>query len=425
MPLSRRNFLRTAASSVAVATLAPVDTLGQDVVSPGPTIDRVTILEVPGSFNRPVAMNAYDDAPKGKTGTIQLVKVTLSDGTKGLGVEGYSDIDSETVGGIKKAMIGTNPLDVYQWDGDRIRGLAPNYRAFTEDPDYAWFETPLLDAVGKIKDKPVHALFGPSVRDRVDAYDGTLYFKDVELEQDADVIGELAARIEADGYKAIKMKVGRPFKWMEGEAGVERDIEAVAAAREAVGSNFNLMADANNGYQDHFDWAMRFLEETAPCELYWIEEIFPEQEERYNRLLQQMHERNVSVPIAEGESVRRVSEFQPYLEAGIFDVIQPDMRTAGFSNVLRGADLAAAHGKMLVPHNWQSEVGKLMTIHAAKVKESIRFVEDDRWSNHALDTSDYAFRNGQWTAPEKPGWGIHLNGHYDRFAEESEELVIS
>lgn len=424
MSFSRRTFLRLAATSAAFTAYDPLSALGRHA-SPGPTIDRVSIVEVPGSFNRPVAMNAYDDAPKGKAGTIRLVRLTLSNGTTGVGVEGYSSIDDETVAGVKKNMIGANPLDVYEWSGDRIRGLAPAHRAFIQDPRYAWFETPLLDAVGKLKEKPVHSLFGPSVREGVPAYDGTLYFKDVELKRGPEVIGELASRIKADGYRAIKMKVGRPYKWMKGEAGVERDIEAVIAAREAVGSNFNLMVDANNGYQGRFDWAMRFLKSTAPHELYWIEEIFPEEMESYNRLLQQMHEAGFSVPIAEGESVSHVSKFQPYLEAGIFDVIQPDMRTVGFSNILRASDLASSHGKALVPHNWQSEVGKLMSVHAAKVKENILFAEDDRWSNHALDTSGYIFRGGQWWAPEAPGWGVKLNENYDRFARASKELVIS
>lgn len=370
-------------------------------------------------------MNAYDDAPKGQAGTIRLVRLTLSDGTTGLGVEGYARIDGETVAGIEERMIGVNPLQVYRWEGGRIRRLHPEYQSFLWDPKYAWFEAPLLDVIGKLRGTPVHALFGPSVRDQVDAYDGTLYFKDVELERDASAIGELAARIKADGYKALKMKVGRPFKWMEGEAGLARDVETVAAAREAVGRNFNIMADANNGYQDHFDWALRFLEATAPHELYWMEEIFPEEEARYRRLLDDLQQRNVSVPIAEGESVREVAEFGSYLEQGLFDVIQPDMRTVGFSNVLRGADLAAQYGKMLVPHNWQSEVGKLMSIHAAKVKENIRFVEDDRWSNHALNASEYVFREGAWSAPQTPGWGISLNEHYDRFAEASDTVVIS
>jgi len=154
MSISRRRFLRLSTSSVALTALSPFDTRSRNTASSGLTIDRVTVLEVPGSFNRPVAMNAYDDAPKGKTGTIRMVRLTLSDGTTGLGVEGYSDINSETEEGVKKAMIGTNPLDVYQWDGDRIRGLAPNYRAFIEDPDYAWLETPLLDAVERSRESP-------------------------------------------------------------------------------------------------------------------------------------------------------------------------------------------------------------------------------------------------------------------------------
>lgn len=426
MACSRRTFLRTAASSAALVAASPTEAFGRRRATPsGLTIDRVTAVEVPGSFYRPIAMNAYDDAPKGQAGTIRVVTMTLSDGTTGLGVEGYAQVDDETVAGIEDTLLGINPLDVYQWDGDRIRGLHPKYRSFFQDTRYAWLETPLLDAIGKRKGMPVHALFGARVRDRVAAYDGTLYVKDVEQERGAEAIGELAARIKTDGDKALKMKVGRPDKWMEGEAGVTRDIEAVAAARDAVGPNVNLMAVANNGYEAHVDWALRFLEATSAHELYWMEEIFPDDTAQYHRLLDELHARNVSVPIAEGETIWEIDEFRPYLKAGVFDIIQPDMRTVGFSNVLRAADLASAHGAMLVPHNWQSEVGKLMSIHAALVTENIRFAEDNRWSNHALDTSGYVFRDGQWTAPEAPGWGISLNDHYNPAAPETDALVIS
>jgi hypothetical protein len=88
------------------------------------------VLRVPGAFYRPIAMNAYDDAPKGKRRTIRLVRTVLEDGTVGLGVEGYDRIDDETVAGLKKRMIGTNPLDVYVWNGDRIQGVAPGYQDF-------------------------------------------------------------------------------------------------------------------------------------------------------------------------------------------------------------------------------------------------------------------------------------------------------
>ena len=87
--------------------------------------------------------------------------------------------------------------------------------------------------------------------------------------------------------------------------------------------------------------------------------------------------------------------------------------------------MAAQHGATLVPHNWQSEIGKLMGIHAAMLRRNVRFVEDDRWSTVALDASDYRFRGGQWRASDTPGWGIRLTDHYDRFVRVGEELVIA
>jgi D-galactarolactone cycloisomerase len=386
-PVSRRHFVRSAlgASLLCVAPPAPafVRRLGG-----APVIQRITLLSVPGEFNRFVAMNAYDRAPKGKTGSIRVARVHLSDGTAGMGVVGYQ-FDDRTVAELRR-LIGVDPLALHRWEGDRIRGFAPAYDGMLRELHLAWVETPLLDAIGKLRGRPVWQLFGPAVRGAVDCYDGTLYFADVAQGRDARAVGEIAARIRGDGYRAIKLKLGRPLKWVPGEAGVERDIEAFLAAREAVGANFNLMADANNGYRD------------------------------FRRA---MFERGCTVRVADGENMNRVDDFAPYLEAGVMEVIQPDMRTAGFSNVLRAADAAAARGVMLVPHNWQSEMGKLMSIHAAKIRANIPFAEDDRYHTHALDASGYLFRDGQWHAPEAPGWGVEVMD-YERFARQAEELEI-
>lgn len=430
---SRRTFLRLAVAAGAGTALAPAAGGRQTAVPPAPAIRKITILRVPGAFYRPIAMNAYGDGPAGKTGTVRLVRAVLEDGTVGLGVEGYDRIDEKTVAGLRERIIGTNPLELYAWDGDTIQGMAPEYRAFLTSTQYAWLESALLDLIGQLKERPVYALFGDGVRTAVDAYDGTLYFKDVEIDEGPEVIGQLAARIKEDGYRALKMKVGRPYKWMEGEAGLQRDVAAIRAAREAVGSNFTLMADANNGYQDRFDAGLRLLRETELCDLYWMEELFPETRKGYRRLRRVLHEDGIRVRIADGESamlsedaaIQQPSDVSPWVRDALLDVVQPDLRTVGFTNTLAMADLAAQHGGMLVPHNWQSELGKLMGIHAAMLRRNVRFVEDDRWSNFALDPSDYRFRDGQWHAPDTPGWGVRLSEHYERFARSGEERVIS
>lgn len=430
---SRRTFLRTTLASTALAGLAPRSVWGAWSRPKASPIEKITVLRVPGAFYRPIAMNAYDDAPKGKTGTIRLVRTVLADGTVGLGVEGYDRIDDETVAGLKERMIGTDPLDVYTWEGDRIQSVAPDYQDFLLDSKFAWFESTLLDLAGRLKQRPVHALFGSSVREGVDAYDGTLYFKDVERETGPEVIGELAARIQEDGYRALKMKVGRLQKWMDTKEGLQRDIEAVRAARNAVGSNFNIMADANNGYEGKLQLGLRFLEAVNPHDVYWIEELLPESQQVYSQLRQSMFSEGMDIRTAEGENamwadraaIQQPSDVQTWVENNHFDVVQPDLRTVGFSNALRMADIASQFGASLVPHNWQSELGKCMGVHIARLRDNIRFVEDDRWSNYALDTSDYQFREGRWYTPEAPGWGLRLSEHYDRFAEIEEEQVIS
>lgn len=78
--------------------------------------------------------------------------------------------------------------------------------------------------------------------------------------------------------------MGRVDKWLPGEAGVERDIEAFIALREAVGNNFNIMADANNGYHDKFDSAIKLLKACAPYHMYFMEELFPDDAEQYAKV---------------------------------------------------------------------------------------------------------------------------------------------
>jgi L-alanine-DL-glutamate epimerase-like enolase superfamily enzyme len=419
--VTRRTFLRSAAGAALLGVVPPVPAFVRRLGA-APVIERITVLRVPGEFNRFVAMNAYDAAPKGKTGTIRVARVDLSDGTSGVGVVGYRFGDA-TAADLRR-LIGQDPLAIHQWDNQRIRGFAPAFDELLRELHVAWIETPLLDAIGKLQGKPVWRLFGPSVREAADCYDGTLYFADVVQQRDARAIGEIAARIQGDGYRAIKLKLGRPFKWIPGEAGVERDIEAFLAAREAVGANFNLMADANNGYEGHPDWALRLLRACAPHDMYWIEEIFGESVDGYRSLRRAMFDAGCSVRIADGENLNRVDDLTPYLQAGVLDVAQPDMRTAGFSNILRAADTAAKNGAMLVPHNWQSEMGKIMSIHAARLRLNIPFVEDDRYHTHAFDASDYLFRDGRWHAPETPGWGVRLVD-WERFAGEDRELEIA
>jgi L-alanine-DL-glutamate epimerase-like enolase superfamily enzyme len=272
--------------------------------------------------------------------------------------------------------------------------------------------------------KPVWQLTGDAVREGIDPYDGTLYFEDIATNRDVSVIAETAKKIKADGYRGIKIKLGRADKWLPGEAGVQRDIDAFIALREAVGSNFNLMADPNNGYAKNFDWAVRLLKACAPYNMYFIEEIFPDNASMYRKLQNALLEDNFFIPIADGENINDLSLFDQYMKDGIYNYLQPDMHTCGYSNLLALARKAQAFPHIkVIPHVWQSQLGLIMSLHVSRIQGNIVYVEDSRYFEHVVMQDGYLFQEGQWFIPDKPGWGVSLSPDYQQFIVDKEIVV--
>jgi L-alanine-DL-glutamate epimerase-like enolase superfamily enzyme len=425
--ISRRNFVKNSSLSLLSGSLLIREKGDHPVLSQGPSIRQISIHASSGSFYRFIGPNAYDDKPKGiKGNSRKMLRVELSNGMIGLGTLGYQVLDSDILAFIQK-LVGIDIFTLYLWKDERIVGVSPVGTPYFFDANYAWVESAILDALGQFFKKPVWKFFGDGVRDGIDPYDGTIYFEDIVQDGDARVIGNIGKRIKQDGYRAVKLKLGRPDKWMPGEAGVERDIEAFIALREAVGNNFNIMADANNGYKNKFDWAVNMLEACAPYNMYFIEELFPDNMIDYTKLRNILLKENMFIPIAEGENIKSndmLEIFTEYCNTGVYHYIQPDIPTCGFSNILRIARMAEKHSHVkLIPHVWQSQMGLIMSAHLSKIQPNVPFVEDSRYDEHALMTTDYQFVQGQWFLPESPGWGIQLTPDFLQFME-GEALII-
>jgi L-alanine-DL-glutamate epimerase-like enolase superfamily enzyme len=59
----------------------------------------------------------------------------------------------------------------------------------------------------------------------------------------------------------------------------------------------------------------------------------------------------------------------------------------------------------------------------AKIQRNITFVEDSRYTEHAIIPGGYLFREGQWFIPDKPGWGIELSPDYKQFMVDKEVII--
>lgn len=252
----------------------------------------------------------------------------------------------------------------------------------------------LWDLLGKSLGQPVSALLGGPVRARVRAYASGGWASAAE-------VGDEVRRYAAQGFRAVKMRVGA----MDGD--VASSVERVRAARAALGLAADLMADAHGTMS--VAQAKRFCAATADQNLRWLEEPVAVDDRAG---LAEVRAASTA-PIAAGESESTSHEYLDLLRRGAVDVLQPDLAICGgLTEGLRIAALAVAHQRELAPHCWGSAISYSAALTLAACSPAGAFVEWPMGGNpllRELPRQDLTPREG-WAAPlPGPGWGLDLD----------------
>lgn len=242
-------------------------------------------------------------------------------------------------------------------------------------------DTALWDWRCRDADAPLWILAG-GAKDRIPLYDtegGWLHLSTDEL-----VAGAKAS--QAAGLPGVKIKVGRP---------PAEDAYRLAAVREALGPDFDIMVDANQS-QTAAD-AIRRARLLEPYDPYWFEEPLPADDISGHAALAAA----TSVPVAVGESMYSISQFAEYLKRGAAGVVQVDVaRVGGITPWLKVAHLAEAHNVVVCPHF-------LMELHISLCCA----VPNSRYLEHipqlrAITRREIQIDGGAALAPTAPGLGI-------------------
>jgi L-alanine-DL-glutamate epimerase-like enolase superfamily enzyme len=158
-----------------------------------------------------------------------------------------------------------------------------------------------------------------------------------------------------------------------------------------------------------YKWALRTSEMLANFEVAWFEEpLSPDAFRDYARLRE-----NSKVPIAGGEVLTRRQAFQPWLEAGAFDIVQPDVtKVGGISEERRIAWMAREHGIRFIPHGWNTAVGLAADLQLASAFPDTDLVEYLNGSPFIDEIAADPWRldsDGMLAIPEAPGLGVKFN----------------
>ncbi|NRF38292.1 mandelate racemase/muconate lactonizing enzyme family protein [Pedobacter foliorum] len=255
-------------------------------------------------------------------------------------------------------------------------------------------DTALWDLKGKALGVPVMDLLGGSCRDQMPAYASGGW-------ADAENIGAQLNGYVAKGFNAVKMRVGIM------DQTVQNSINRVKAAREALGPNIKLMADAHGTFS--VPEAKQFCRGVEDCNLYWFEEpISPD-----NRHGTAEVRASTAIPIAAGESEYTSFDIRDLLEVRALDVLQPDAAIiGGISETMRVGHLASVHQLELAPHCWGSAFSFMAGLNVAFASAAATIIEFSLGGNpmmYDLVKEQIEVKDGVIGAPTAPGLGLTPN----------------
>jgi L-alanine-DL-glutamate epimerase-like enolase superfamily enzyme len=258
----------------------------------------------------------------------------------------------------------------------------------------------LWDIFGKATGQPISRLLGGRYRERVRPYASIL------MDQ-PDVLADHLRKVKAQGFRAFKIGWG-PF----GRKSQALDEAIVRAAREAIGPDSLLMVDAGASdayWPQGYKWALRTADMLANYEVFWFEEpLVPDAMTDYVEL-----RRRALLPIAGGEVLTRRQAFQPWLQAGAFDIVQPDVtKVGGISEERRIAWMAKENGVRFIPHGWNTAVGLAADLQLASALPDTDLVEYLTGSPFIDEIAAGGWKldaEGLLPIPDKPGLGLDLD----------------
>ena len=300
--------------------------------------------------------------------------------------------------GLGEVLVGADPLDPEKlWDLMYASTIYHGRRGVVISA-MSGIDIAVWDILGKAKGKPIHKLLA-SRRDKIHPYASIYPFGDTLQE-----ITRIARRWAKQGFRAAKFQCspfGRDPRY---------DVKMIAAAREGLGNDRDLMVDACMCWTD-VSKAIAVARSIERFGVYWIEAPFPPDDVEKHAMLADA----VDVKIAAGDiNLTTRFEFEDLIARGHVDVVQPDVtHSGGITELMRIARLAQKHGKEFAGHAYKTGIGLAATLHvdlAAPTAKYLEFSVNQSILRKTLTKESLQVdKEGYVSAPESPGLGVELN----------------
>ena len=289
---------------------------------------------------------------------------------------------------------------------------------FTQRPDlsvmgaFSGLEIACWDILGKDRDRPVWALLGGKMNERIRAYSYLYPLKNHDLNSfwtSPQNAAESAYNLVSRGYTAVKFDPAGPYTMRGGHQPSLNDIELCVSFMKEIRNAIGNKADLLLGTHGQFTTAgaIRLGRAVEAFKPLWYEEPIPPD----NLLEFQNLVRSVKIPIAAGERLTTKYEFATLLRSGGIAILQPALgRAGGIWEMKKTSAIAEVFNAQMAPHlyagpiEWAANIQLAVSIPNILVLETIETKFHDELIKGTIKVDE-----GFVKAPEAPGLGIEVD----------------
>ena len=289
---------------------------------------------------------------------------------------------------------------------------------FTQRPDlsvmgaFSGLEIACWDILGKDRDRPVWALLGGKMNERIRAYSYLYPLKNHDLNSfwtSPQNAAESAYNLVSRGYTAVKFDPAGPYTMRGGHQPSLNDIEVCVSFMKEIRNAIGNKADLLLGTHGQFTTAgaIRLGRAVEAFKPLWYEEPIPPD----NLLEFQNLVRSVKIPIAAGERLTTKYEFATLLRSGGIAILQPALgRAGGIWEMKKTSAIAEVFNAQMAPHlyagpiEWAANIQLAVSIPNILVLETIETKFHDELIKGTIKVDE-----GFVKAHEAPGLGIEVD----------------
>ena len=336
-----------------------------------------------------------------------FVKVHTDEGITGLGESGawgYLEASQAAIGTFERYLVGQDPLRIehhwqylYRWTHFRGAAIMGALSAI---------DIALWDIAGKYFGVPCYQLLGGKCRDKARVYYHVFGGTKAALIQGCKEAKRMG--FTAVGHLTPFLDESREIPYFATHADKMRDaIETVGRYREAVGSDVDLCIEIHRRLTPAEAITLaRGIEAFHP--FFYEDPILPDSFDAMALVAQNIH-----IPIATGERLHTIYEFQMLLSRGAVQYVRPDVCLAGgLTHCKKIAALAEAHHVGVVPHNPLSPVSTAACVQLAACIPNFALQEYPRGEleppKSEIVQHPLQVENGFLIVPDAPGLGVEL-----------------